>query len=97
MCSFLSSLLDFTENRPVWLVLTVLILKIYINLIMPKLVYLMTMQEAHNCLIDQIRAKYELLDSLECGAVGTTVFSAESSKLAHLFAHISKLCRHLNL
>ena len=41
---------------------------------MPKLVFLMTVQEAHKeykFLIDQIRAKYELLDSGECGSVGT--------------------------
>ena len=40
------------------------------DLIMPKLVYLMAVQEAHkeyNSLIDQIWAKYELLDSGECG------------------------------
>ena len=44
------------------------------DLIMPKLVFLMTVQEAHkeyNSLIDQIRAKYQLLDSGECGSVGT--------------------------
>ena len=44
---------------------------------MPKLVYLMTVHEAHqeyNSLIDQIRAKYELLDSGECGSVGTPEF-----------------------
>ena len=41
---------------------------------MPKPVYLLTVHEAHkeyNSLIDQIRAKYELLDSGECGSVGT--------------------------
>ena len=70
------------------------------DLIMPKLVFLMTVQEAHkeyNSLIDQIQAKYELLDSGECGSVGTPAFNAECSKLAHLMAHMSKLCRHLNL
>ena len=39
---------------------------------MPKLVFLMTVQEPHkeyNSLIDQILAKYELLDSGECGSV----------------------------
>ena len=43
---------------------------------MPKWVFLMTVHEAHkeyNSLIDQIRAKYELLDSGECGSVGTPV------------------------
>ena len=70
------------------------------DLIMPKLVFLMTVQEAHkeyNSLIYQIRAKYELLDSGECGSVGTPAFNAEGSKLAHLMAHMSKLCRHLNM
>ena len=67
---------------------------------MPKPVYLMTVHEAHqeyNSLIDQIRAKYELLDSGECGSVGTPAFNAECSKLAHLMARMSKLCKHLNL
>ena len=39
----------------------------------------MTVHEAHkeyNSLIDQIRAKYELLDSGECGSVGTPAFNA---------------------
>ena len=70
------------------------------DLIMPKPVFLMTVQEAHkeyNSLIDQIRAKYELLDSGECGSVGTPAFNAECSELAHLMAHMSELCRHLNL
>ena len=60
----------------------------------------MTVHEAHqeyNSLIDQIRAKYELLDSGECGSVGTPAFNAECSELAHLMAHMSELCKHLNL
>ena len=60
----------------------------------------MTVQEAHkayNSLIDQIRAKYELLDLGECGAVGTPAFNAECSELAHLFVHMRDLCNHLNL
>ena len=67
---------------------------------MPKPVFLMTMQEAHkeyNSLTDQIRAKYELLDSGECGSVGTPAFNAECSELAYLMAHMSKLFKHLNL
>ena len=55
----------------------------------------MTVQEVHkeyNSLTDQIQAKYKLLDSGKCGA-----FNAESSELVHLSAHMSKLCRHLNL
>ena len=62
---------------------------------MPKPVYLMTVHEAHkeyNSLIDQIRAKYELLDSGECGSVGTPAFNAECSELAHLMACMSELC-----
>ena len=67
---------------------------------MPKLVFLMTVQEAHKeykSLIDQIWAKYELFDSGECGSVVTPALNAECSKLAHLMAHMSKLCRHLDL
>ena len=70
------------------------------DLIMPKLVFLMTVHEAHkeyNSLIDQIRAKYELLDSGECGSVGIPAFKAECSELAHLMARMSELCKHLNL
>ena len=70
------------------------------DLIMPKPVFFMTVQEAHkeyNSLIDQIRAKYELLYSGECGSVGTPALNAECSKLAHLITCMSKLCRHLNL
>ena len=67
---------------------------------MPKPVFLMTVHEAHqeyNSLIDQIWAKYELLDSGESGSVGTPAFNAECSELAHLMAHMSELCKHLNL
>ena len=67
---------------------------------MPKPVFLMTVHEAHkeyNSLIDQIRAKYELLESGECGSVGTPAFDAECSKLAHLMARMSELCKHLKL
>ena len=67
---------------------------------MPKPVSLMTVHEAdqeYNSLIDQIRAKYELLDSGECGSVGTPAFNAECSELAHLMARMSELCKHLNL
>ena len=67
---------------------------------MPKQVYLMTVQEAHkeyNSIIDQICAKYELLDSAKCGQVDTLAFKAESCELAYLMAHMSNLCKHLNL
>ena len=67
---------------------------------MPKLVFLMTVQEVHkeyNSLIDHIWTKYELLDSGECGSVGSPVINAECSELAHLMARMSKLCRYLNL
>ena len=70
------------------------------DLIMPKPVFLMTVHEVHkeyNSLIDQIQAKYELLDSGECGSVGTPAFDAECSELAHLMARMSELCKHLNL
>ena len=47
----------------------------------------------YNSFIDQIRAKYELLDSGECGSVGTPAFDAECSELAHLMARMSELCK----
>ena len=67
---------------------------------MPKPVSLMTVQEAHkeyNSLMDQIRAKYEQLDSGEFGSPGTPAFDAEACKLANLLAHVSQLCQKLNL
>ena len=66
---------------------------------MPKPVYLLTVHEAHkeyNSLIDRIRAKYELLDSGECGSVGTPAFDAECSELAHLMARMSELSEPAN-
>ena len=62
---------------------------IYLDLIMPKPVYLMTVHEAHkeyNSIIDQIRAKYKLLDSGECGDIDTPLFKAELCELSHLMA-----------
>ena len=62
---------------------------------MPKPVYLLTVQEAHkeyNSLTDQIRAKYEQLDSGEFGSPGTPAFDAEASK-----PRVSQLCIKLNL
>ena len=67
---------------------------------MPKPVYLLTVQEAHkeyNSLTDQIRAKYEQLDSGENGAVGTPVFNAEACEFTNLLARVSQLCQKLNL
>ena len=101
----ISSLTDFIETRHACILscfepfrLTNYI-KLF-DLIMPKPVYLMTVHEAHqeyNSLIDQIRAKYELLDSGECGSVGTPAFNAKCSELAHLMTRMSELCKHLNL
>ena len=57
-------------------------------------------QEAHkeyNSLMDQIRAKYKQLDSVEYGAVGTPAFNAEACELANLLACVSQLCQKLNL
>ena len=71
-----------------------------IRSVMPKPVFLMTVQEAHkkyNSLTDQIRAKYEQLDSGEYGAVGTPAFNAEACELANLLARVSQLCQKLNL
>ena len=67
---------------------------------MPKTVYFLTVQEAHreyNSLTDQIRAKYEQLDSGEYGAVGTPAFDAEAYELANLLARVSQLHQKLNL
>ena len=67
---------------------------------MPKPVSLLTVQEAHkeySSLTDQIRAKYEQLDSGEFGSPGTPAFDAEASELAKLLARVSQLCQRLNL
>ena len=67
---------------------------------MPKPVYLLTVQEAHNMynsLTDQIRAKYEQLNSGKYGAVGTLAFNAEACELANLLAHVIQFCQKLNL
>ena len=86
MSNSLSSLIDFTEIRPVLACIDHLNIQIrnysiyLIYLIMPKPVYLMTVHEAHkeyNSIIDQIRAKYELLDSGECGDIDTPLFKAD--------------------
>ena len=63
---------------------------------MPKPVSLLTVQEAHkeySSLTDQIRAKYEQLDSGEFGSPGTPAFDAEACELANLLAHVSQLCQ----
>ena len=67
---------------------------------MPKPVYLLTVQEAYkeySSLTDQIRAKYEQLDSGEFGSPGTPAFDAEACELANLLARVSQLCQRLNL
>ena len=69
---------------------------------MPKPVYLLTVQEAHkeySSLTDQIRAKYEQLDSGKFGSPGTPPFDAEACELTDLLAHahVSQLCTKLNL
>ena len=66
-----------------------------IQSVMPKPVYLLTVQEAHkefNSLMDQIQAKYEQLDSGEFGA-GTPASNAEACILANLLAHASQHCK----
>ena len=65
--------------------------------IMPKPVYLLTVQEEYNSLMDQIWAKYDQLDSDKYGAVGTPAFNAEACELADLLAHVSDLCQKPNL
>ena len=60
----------------------------------------MTVHEAHkeyNSLTDQIRAKYEQLDSGKFGTVDTPAFKAEACELANLLVHVSQLCQKLNL
>ena len=67
---------------------------------MPKPVNLLTVQEAHkkySSLTDQIRAKYEQLDSANFGSHGTPEFDAEACELANLLACMSQLCQRLNL
>ena len=68
--------------------------------IMPDPVYLLTVQEAHkeyNSLTDQIRAKYEQLDSGEYATVGIPAFNAEACELANVLAHVSQIYLKLNL
>ena len=68
--------------------------------VLPKPVYLLTVQEAHkeySSLTDQIRAKYEQLDSGKFGSPGTPAFDAEACELANLLALVSQLCTKLNL
>ena len=70
------------------------------QLVMPKPVYLLTVQEAHkeyNSLTDQIQAKYKQLDSGEYGSVDTPAFKAEACELENLLACVSQLCHKLNL
>ena len=64
----------------------------------------MTVQESnkeYNSLTDQIRTKYEQLDSGEYGAVGTPAFNAEACELANLLQrnytgpHSSSIEEHL--
>ena len=67
--------------------------------VMPKPVYLLIVQEAqeYSSLTDQIRAKYEQLDSGEFGSPGTPAFDAKACELANLLARVSQLCQRLNL
>ena len=68
--------------------------------VMPKPVYLLTVQEVYKeykSLTDLIWAKYEQLDSGEYGGVGTPAFNAEACELANLLACVSQLCQKLNL
>ena len=67
---------------------------------MPKPVYLITVQGAHkeyNSLTDQIRAKYEQVDSGKYGSVDTPAFKAEVCELANLLACMSQIHQKLNL
>ena len=67
------------------------------SLVMPKPVFLMTVQEAHQeytSLTDKIWAKYEQLDSGKFGSPGTPAFDAEARELPNLLAHVSELCKN---
>ena len=60
----------------------------------------MTVQVAHkeySSLTDQIRVKYEQLDSGMFESPGTPAFDAEACELANLLARVSKLCLKLDL
>ena len=60
--------------------------------VMPKPVFLITVQEAHkeyNSLTDKIRAKYEQLDSCKLRSPGTPACDAEACELANLLARVS--------
>ena len=95
--SMVSWLLNFNEYFEVLLTLLTLHLN---RSVMPKPVYLLTVQEAHkeyNSLTDLIWAKYKQLDSGKYWAVGTPAFNAESCELANLLARVSQLCQKLNL
>ena len=68
--------------------------------VMPKPVYLLTVQVAHkeyNSLTNLTWAKYEQLDSGEFEAVATPAFNAEACELPNLLACVSQLCERLNL
>ena len=99
--SWVSWLLNFIEQRCASFDTSDIINYIEITeSVLPKPVYLMTVQEAHkeyNSLTDQIRAKYEQLDSGKYGTVDTPAFKAEACELANLLAHVSQLCQKLNL
>ena len=51
----------------------------------------------YNSLTDQIKTKYEQLDSGEYRSVDTPAFKAEACELANLLACVSHLCQKLNL
>ena len=55
--------------------------------VMPKPVFLMTVQEAYK----------EAGGSGESGSPGTPAFDAEACELANLLAHVSQLCTKVNL
>ena len=103
--STVSWLLNFTETRHACILSFFQPFRHtnYIEIIQsvkPKPVFLMTVQVAHkeyNSLTDQIRAKYEQLDSGKFGSPGTPAFDAKVCELANLLACVSQLCQKLNL
>ena len=65
--------------------------------VMPKPVYLLTVQEAHkeyNSLTDQIQDKYEQLGSGEYGSVDTPAFKAEACELANYLLVLANYARN---
>ena len=99
--SQVSKLLNFIETR--LCIFDVFDIKNYIEItqsVMPKPVYLLTMQEAHkeyNFLTDEIQAKYKQLDSGSMGQLTPQHSKLKAVNWQILLARASQLCQKLNL